>query len=130
MLAGGCYCGAVRYEAGGEPYHQNVCHCSDCRRTTGAPLVAWFTVARDAFRVVRGEPRAFASSDHGTRYFCPTCGTQLAFMSTRYPGEADVTTASLDDPGAQPPVDQSWRDERVAWVDGVPGLRGFARGRT
>lgn len=33
MLKGGCFCGAVRYEAEGEPFHETNCHCSICRRT-------------------------------------------------------------------------------------------------
>ena len=43
MLAGGCYCGAVRYETRGEPIERALCHCSICRATTGAPAVvgAW-----------------------------------------------------------------------------------------
>ena len=27
MLTGGCFCGRVRYEAGGAPYNATVCHC-------------------------------------------------------------------------------------------------------
>ena len=29
MLMGGCFCGAVRYEAG-SPYHLTNCHCTTC----------------------------------------------------------------------------------------------------
>lgn len=29
---GGCLCGAIRYRAQGEPYHQTHCHCETCRR--------------------------------------------------------------------------------------------------
>jgi hypothetical protein len=41
MLTGGCYCGAVRYETDGEPFHETICHCADCRRIVGAASVAW-----------------------------------------------------------------------------------------
>jgi len=34
MLTGGCFCGRVRYEAGGVPFNRTNCHCSICRRTT------------------------------------------------------------------------------------------------
>ena len=38
MLNGGCFCGAIRYETAGTPFHQTNCHCSICRRTTGGPI--------------------------------------------------------------------------------------------
>ncbi len=43
MLRGGCFCGNIRYEAVGTPFNETNCHCSICRRTTGAPFVTWFS---------------------------------------------------------------------------------------
>ena len=39
---GGCHCGAVRYRisVNGPPMHVALCHCSDCRKSSGAPMVA------------------------------------------------------------------------------------------
>jgi hypothetical protein len=44
MLTGGCFCGAIRYEVAGAPFHETNCHCSICRRTAGAAFVTWFSV--------------------------------------------------------------------------------------
>ena len=129
MLKGGCFCGEVRYEAGGEPFHETVCHCGICRGTTGAPFVQWFSVPRAAFRLVKGQPTRFHSSEKAVRTFCPSCGTQLTFERTDFGEETDVTTASLDDANALPPRDHVWVERRLAWIkpDGRPE---FARGRT
>lgn len=116
MLLGGCFCGHVRYEAGGVPFHPTVCHCSMCRRVTGAPMVAWFTVPRTEYRLVAGAPTRFASSSGAERTFCPRCGTPLTFESNRYPEEIDVTTVSLDDPEAMPPADHTWTASQLRWV--------------
>src|SRR5262249_26438463 len=77
MLRGGCFCGWIRYETGATPFDETNCHCSICRRTTGAPFVAWFSMPRSEFRLVCGEPTRFESTAKGTRSFCPRCGTQL-----------------------------------------------------
>jgi len=58
MLQGGCFCGRIRYEVAGRPFHETNCHCSICRRTTGAPFVAWFSVRPLEFRVAEVIRRA------------------------------------------------------------------------
>jgi len=84
----------VRYVVDGAPFHETNCHCSICRRASGAPFVAWFTVASDAFQVVAGEVASFSSSGHGERSFCPRCGTPLTFSSRHFSEEIDITVAS------------------------------------
>src|SRR5215831_12360217 len=98
MLTGGCFCGFVRYRADDAPFNETNCHCSICRRTSGAPFVAWYSVHADTFAFVSGEPAKFSSSEHAERTFCPRCGTPLTFLSHRYPDELDITVCSLDDP--------------------------------
>jgi hypothetical protein len=127
VLTGGCHCGAVRYEAQGVPFHSTVCHCGDCRRVAGAPVVAWFSVAREGFRVVRGAMRLYASSPQAERGFCGDCGTTLTYAAHALPGEIDVTTASLDDPARLPPADHTQAAFRLPWLvpgDGLPQYPG------
>ena len=128
-LRGHCCCGAVRYEADGVPTCETNCHCSICRRASGAPFVAWFTVPSRAFRFVAGAPARFASSAHGTRSFCASCGTPLTFESSQTPGEIDVTICSLDEPGRLPPKDHTRTSARLAWVSLCDGLPAYAEAR-
>lgn len=130
MLIGGCFCGAVRYEAGGEPFNGTLCWCENCRGTTGAPAVAWFSVARDAFSFTQGAPTRFTSSEHGVRSFCPACGTQLLFEDSRFPDEVDVSTASLDSPDDVPPRDQTYLRSSPFWGSGMTQTPGFDTSRT
>ena len=116
MLTGGCYCGNVRYEVTGVPFDSNVCHCIDCRRISGAPMFAWFSVQTPDLRYVRGEPRRFASSERAHREFCPDCGTPLTYQNDETPDEIDVATCTLDDPGAVPPDVHIWTRRQVPWI--------------
>jgi len=123
MLKGGCYCGAVRYEAAGVPFNETSCHCSICRRTSGAPFVAWFSVRHEDFRFVAGTPTRFNSTAKAVRSFCGRCGTQLTFEASDAPAEIDISTASLDQPDAIPPRDHIWTRSKLSWVrlaDGLP----------
>jgi hypothetical protein len=132
MLTGGCFCGAIRYQCAGLPFHETICHCSICRRTTGAPFVAWFSVPRAHFSFVRGTPVRFRSSAKGTRTFCPRCGTQLTFEHDDLVDEIDVTTCSIDAPEDIPPRDHTWTTSRLRWVelaDELPQFAGSRNGR-
>lgn len=130
MLRGGCLCGAVRYETGAEPVHQTACHCTICRRASGAPFVGWFSVPTASFRIVSGRAARFKSSEHATRTFCATCGTPLTFHSTRYPDEIDITTCSLDDAEAVPPEDHTFVRSRLSWVKITDGLPNYPTSRS
>lgn len=128
-LKGHCCCGAVRYEAEGATRDETNCHCSICRRASGAPYVAWFTIPARGFRFVAGDPARFASSEHGTRSFCSSCGTALTFESSRSPGEIDVTICSLADPGCLPPKDHTRTSAKLVWVSLCDRLPAYPEAR-
>jgi len=128
VLTGGCFCGEVRYAVDAAMAADAcVCHCENCRRTTGAPMVAWFSVKPGAFRITAGAPMRFASSTTGERQFCGRCGAQLTFQDSQI-DEIDVTTASLDNPSAVRPRDQIWVDSRLDWMAGLHALPELPRG--
>lgn len=128
--AGGCACGAVRYEAGGEPSNETICHCTLCRRTSGAPLVAWATFPSGGLRVTQGTPATFRSSARAVRSFCARCGTQLFFRSDAAPGEVDVTIASLDEPDRVRPRDHTFVRSRLSWIGLDDGTSRYLEART
>jgi hypothetical protein len=125
MLTGGCYCGQIRYEVTVETLDSSVCHCVDCRRVAGAPVVAWFTVPAVAVRFVAGSPKVFASSAHAQRGFCAACGTPLTYVNAHAPESVDITTCSLDDPALVPPQEHIYIRSRIGWVRFVDGLPAF-----
>ena len=101
-FAGGCYCGEVRYEAGGEPLFKAQCHCRECQYITGgAPNLAMMMPA-GGFRYTKGEPKSYKRPDAkavASREFCATCGTH---MTTRAPGldAVIVKVGTMDEPAA------------------------------
>ena len=127
MVTGRCQCGAIRYEAEGEPVYSALCHCSDCRRSAGAPMVGWALFAKDTLRVT-GEPRHYASSENVMRQFCGNCGTGLFYSNAvAFPGMIDIQTATFDDPAVFPPaVHVQWADA-APWMETVHNLPKFDR---
>jgi hypothetical protein len=128
ILAGGCHCGAIRYEVSSEPITHALCHCRDCRRHAGAPMVGWTTFPADTVKTVHGEPKLYKSSEHGRRYFCPDCGTGLFYTNDSvFPGIIDVQSATFDDPEAVPAQAHIQVAERIKWMDRAHELPAFDR---
>lgn len=128
MLTGGCHCGAIRYEIEGEPINHALCHCVDCQRNSGAPMVGWLMVEDTALDVT-GEPVVYPSSEHALRYFCVQCGTGLFYSNAELlPGMVDVQSATLDEPGEAPPQAHIQVAERIGWMKEahrLPEFEGF-----
>ena len=127
-LTGGCHCGAVRYEVTGTPQHVALCHCSDCRKSAGAPMVAWAAFAEAEFAVTKGTARTHNSSGKSMRSFCPDCGTGLYFRNAEFlPGIVDIQAATLDDPDALKPSGHIQVAERIGWMATAHSLPTFDR---
>jgi hypothetical protein len=126
--SGGCHCGAIRYDVDGEPQHVALCHCSDCRRSAGAPMVSWAAFTEDALTVTQGQTITFNSSGAAMRSFCGTCGTGLFYRNAdMLPGIVDIQSVTLDDPEALPPDAHIQVAERLHWMDDLDSLTRFER---
>ena len=113
---GGCLCGRLRYRIAGTVQPAVHCHCSMCRRASGAVVVTWITVPLSRFRFTHGEPRIWNSSEQGQRGFCPDCGAQITFYSINEPEVIDITVASLDHPELHPADHHIWSGDRISWL--------------
>jgi hypothetical protein len=126
--SGGCHCGAIRYDVEGEPLHVALCHCSDCRRSAGAPMISWAAFSEDELTVTQGQPVTFNSSGVAMRSFCGTCGTGLFYRNAdMLPGIVDIQSVTLDDPEALPPDAHIQAAERLHWMDDLDTLTRFER---
>ncbi len=128
MPEGGCHCGAIRYETSGEPMHHALCHCTDCRRHAGAPMVGWTMYQADQVTVIKGTPRIYQSSEHGRRHFCAACGTGLFYVNAAMlPGITDVQSGTYDDPDAIPAQIHIQVADRIGWMTEAHKLPAFER---
>ena len=117
MLQGACHCGTCRYEIDADTLDDVAnCHCTMCRRTTGATLVTWATVPLASFRWTAGKPAQYRSSAPAVRHFCPDCGAQLAFEHADWPGTIDITTATLEHPERFAPTRHIWMTTHLPWM--------------
>lgn len=127
-ITGGCHCGAIRYQADGTPITHALCHCSDCRRHAGAPMVGWTMYPAAAVTVIKGTPAIYQSSRDGRRHFCAACGTGLFYVNdVVLPGIIDIQSATYDDPNAVPARVHIQVAERIPWMEHAHTLPAFER---
>ena len=121
-IMGRCLCGRTRYRATTSPLWRAFCHCESCRRATAAPFTAFFGI-RDGDWTWEGlSPSTYSSSSGVWRDFCPTCGTQMSYRSTRFPGETHFYAATLNHPETYAPTAHVHVAERLTWIHLNDGL--------
>ena len=119
-ITGGCMCGAVRYEATGDTFGVNHCHCRSCRKHTGAAVVTLVGFMADRVRFSGDARKIYESSPGVGRAFCGKCGTPLTWegvSSTRGGPIFEIHISTFDTPEVLVPTVHSFYPERILWMD-------------
>ena len=130
-VAGGCACGAVRYEFGADPVTMLNCHCRDCQRAGGSGYAAIVVVPEAAVRmrgVLRYHWTVGNSGRAVERGFCPACGSHVAVKLERLPDILGLHAASLDDPTLHKPALDIFTASAQPWDHMSAETRKFAQG--
>ncbi len=106
ITEGSCLCGAVRYEAEGQPMFMQSCHCQRCRRARGAAHGTNLFFKLDQFRWISGQDRVSEYKLPEARFhtvaFCNQCGSAVPKASVER-GIAILPAGALDtDPPMRP----------------------------
>ena len=124
---GSCRCGLIGAEARVAPFRCSYCHCRDCRKQTGAPVMA-FVGFREEDLEWLGEPRTWRSGGV-ERCFCGHCGGQIGYRDDLLPGEVYLTLGFMDEPEAYAPTLHAFEKRRLPFLniaDDLPRHAGFA----
>ena len=128
MLHGRCHCGSIQFQMPDHAVASSVCYCDDCRRQSGAPMLAWAMVGEDHVSVT-GVPSVYESSADARRSFCGSCGIGLFFTNAPLAkmGMMQVKIAALDEPDAIGPQVQVQTADRATWTASIHELPAFER---
>jgi hypothetical protein len=125
---GGCLCGALRYEALGEPLNMGHCYCGDCRKASGSGFIPFMGFAASAVRFSGPTLQYRSRSIRGTeavRNFCPVCGSLVFGGEVGLDDQHTVYAGSLDEPARFKPSIAIFGRDRPAWAELPPGLTVF-----
>lgn len=118
MLKGRCGCGTVEYEVSDEFVVAFICHCSNCRATTGSAFLPWGEIEPEKFRVTQGaasltlvgEERA----DHEMR--CGVCWS-LVYWTARDGRYVRVPYGTLIDEPTLKPMAHMFVASKAPWYE-------------
>jgi hypothetical protein len=77
VLDGRCACGGLSWKATGAPKFTFYCHCSLCRRASGAPFVAAAAFDPDSVAFTGAFEERTPANSKVPRRFCNGCGTYV-----------------------------------------------------
>jgi hypothetical protein len=125
-LTGGCLCGAVEYAVPDDFAYALNCHCSQCRRATGAAFKPFGGIAAGRLAVTKGAGairRYGAALTHDAH--CGTCGS-LLWSLVRDGAYVHVTLGTLHGAPSIRPGAHIFTGSKAPWYDILDDLPQFA----
>lgn len=130
-IEGGCYCGALRFVAEGDPLFKGQCHCRECQYISGGHPNAVMGMPASGFSYTKGAPKLFQRKDLEnpvTREFCAECGTHILARSPGLAGAVLMKVGTFDDPSLyEGPQMVIFTIDKQAFHHVPPGVATFER---
>ena len=130
-FTGECLCGEVTYSSKADPARVLNCHCTDCRKSTGASYGTNAFVPADQVEVT-GTLHVFEhvadSGNKMTKHFCPNCGSLIYGTSSGRPNVLSIRAGSINQGDIIQPVANLFLDSKIEatplneHIKGFPGM--------
>ena len=125
---GGCLCGAVRYEADGEPTSQGYCFCRDCRKASGSGFIPFLSFPASSVRFAGETKHSIVKSARGrdaVRNHCASCGSLVFGGIVGKDSSHTLYAGSLDEPSLFQPTIAIFTRDKPDWVLMPSNLQAF-----
>ena len=122
---GGCLCGALRYEAVGEPMFAGYCYCTDCQKSSGSGFIPFIGFPASAVRFEGASEQSRSTSARGgeaVRNFCAACHSLVFGAEAGKDDFHTIYAGTLDDPSLFHPQMAIFAASRPHWAPIPEGL--------
>lgn len=133
MLAGECFCRAVRYTVADSFEYALNCHCSNCRRTTGSAFKPFAGIISTELGITAGDDNVTIYGDANASHdvHCRRCGS-LLYSIVRNGAYAHVAMGTLVDAPSIRPTAHIFAGSKAPWfsiTDDLPQYQGHITAR-
>jgi hypothetical protein len=124
-LTGRCLCGAVEYAVDDAFEYAANCHCSQCRRATGAAFKPFAGIRSERLRLARGSDGLLRFGDTTAHdLHCAVCGA-LLYSVVRDGAYVHVAMGTLVDAPSIRPSHHIFVGSKAPWFDITDDLPQF-----
>ncbi|KFX88579.1 hypothetical protein O988_08970 [Pseudogymnoascus sp. VKM F-3808] len=131
---GSCKCSAIKIEMQGEPDILGLCHCTNCRKSTGSTYSTNAVFPKSAFTIISGEPKVYeavgGSGNPAFVNFCSNCSSTMWTMTPMRPDIVVIKVGILDGDALQKltPKVETFTSRKPSWVTSVDGATQLENG--
>lgn len=128
-LKGRCLCGAISYEATGDPQMVGHCYCVDCRKSSSTGHGTHVAMAEGGVTMtgdLKFYERPADSGNVVSRGFCGNCAAPILSKNAAMAGLVFLRASSLDDPDAVTPAMSVYTSRAPKWDQPDGALPAFA----
>ncbi|MBC3767148.1 GFA family protein [Neptunicella marina] len=130
-MLGSCLCGSIQYRVNEfEPNIAN-CHCSMCRKSSGAAFATFAGVKPENFTWLKGEShiKVYESSEVAERGFCEKCGSSLFYKVKGNNTGYEIALGTLDEEPNHKPNANIYCSYKAQWPTNSEQLKEYKEGR-
>lgn len=127
-LHGSCLCGGVQYEVRGPLTLMARCHCTQCRKASGAEFATNASLNASDFSITAGSEllAQYEWLPGNARVFCSRCGSPIVKRTLNNPDRVRIRLGCLDSDLDQQPLAHVFVAEKPNWSEICDDLPQFA----
>ncbi len=130
---GACLCGTIRYAVAAPLQNVIACHCTHCRKISGAGSSHNAAIPTSSLTITAGTPKVYAdTADSGNRlnrFFCADCGSSLFSRREKVPEMTILKVGTLDDAAGLKLAMNIWTDSALPWMHVDPAVEHYPGNR-
>ncbi|KAJ7236588.1 Mss4-like protein [Mycena haematopus] len=121
---GKCLCGQTTIELNSTHTDQIVCHCTDCKQTSGSAFSTNILVPKKDV-VISGPVKEYTikggSGNPVTRIFCSNCGSAISHLAVPFGDSQAIQTGNFADFAQIPITTELFVKDRWTGLQAIPG---------
>ncbi|EME80239.1 uncharacterized protein MYCFIDRAFT_31314 [Pseudocercospora fijiensis CIRAD86] len=120
-----CLCKSIRIEVTGQDKGSVLCHCNNCKQTSGSSFMHNHRFTKSEVKVLEGKNLLKAYKDSDTksgntlsRYFCGNCGSSLYLTNSAIKGFVALHCGNLEGMKMRP-IMELFPEDKPSWIGNV-----------